>query len=207
MPLCSETPDDYIFPEYLTDQLFDHSSPYSSRVFDHLIYVRGSTCSNETGLMMTLAHELQHFVQHSEALTIWAVNSVIPQLPREVILDSNLQWRDIPTELEARIISKRVAVDLCGPEAVAAYVEGKFAEATAENDVNDWNFVRYLDARASLDIAAETRAMFLRFPELIPEIEKGLQMRKNAGDPDYLDVDLDAITRGPTTTLRAIAGK
>jgi len=204
-PLKETTPGKLCFPEYLTDQLFDDSWMHPSRVFDHLVYVRASTCSDEAGLTMTLAHEFQHFVQHSEVRKLWAVNDLITRLLREVIPPSKMQSQDIPIEREAIIVSRCVAEELCGREAVAAYVEGKLAEATAENDVKNWQFVRDLDARASFDLAGETRAILQRLTSLKPQLERALQTLKSVGDPDFVDVDLEAFARGPIRELRATA--
>jgi hypothetical protein len=74
------------------------------RAFDDFIYLHGSSCSNPLSLTLTLAHELQHFVQHESALDLWAANSLIPQLPT-VIGALGLAWCDIPHECEARIVS------------------------------------------------------------------------------------------------------
>ena len=70
-------------------------------IFDELIYLHGSTCASEVGLTMTFAHELQHFVQHGNMLTLWAANTLIPQLPKSVINALGLRWCDIPHECEA----------------------------------------------------------------------------------------------------------
>lgn len=78
-------------------------------VFDNLIYLYGSTCTQDIGLTMTLAHELQHFVQYGCSRRLWAANTLIPNLPREVIARLQLTWCDLPHEYEARLVSKRVA--------------------------------------------------------------------------------------------------
>ena len=75
--------------------------------FDDFIYLHGSTCSSAMGLTMTLAHELQHFIQHSQQTRLWAANSLIPKLKKATIRALGLRWCDIPHEREARIVSSR----------------------------------------------------------------------------------------------------
>jgi hypothetical protein len=55
-------------------------SPFgrTRRVFDNGIYVHGSTCTDETALIMTFAHELQHFVQYGFSRRLWAEGGLIP---------------------------------------------------------------------------------------------------------------------------------
>ena len=48
---------------------------YGTRVIDDLVYLYGSTCADEVGLTMTLAHKLQHAIQHGKERNVWAVNS------------------------------------------------------------------------------------------------------------------------------------
>src|SRR5712664_2644962 len=49
-----------IWPGYV--QKYMHADGAS--LIDQLIYLYGSTCSDEVALRMTLAHELQHAIQH-----------------------------------------------------------------------------------------------------------------------------------------------
>ena len=65
--------------DYVTGCIFvdDGVSMPFPRAFDHVIYLHGSSCTDETGLTMTMAHELQHVVQHSNALLAWAANVLI----------------------------------------------------------------------------------------------------------------------------------
>jgi hypothetical protein len=48
-------------------EIFGRSNwiPGDPTLFDHLIYLRGTTCSCKTALVMTFSHELQHFIQYS----------------------------------------------------------------------------------------------------------------------------------------------
>jgi hypothetical protein len=53
-------------PEYVR-RCIDIKDKYfgRTRVIDDLVYLYGSTCDDEVGLAMTLAHELQHLIQHA----------------------------------------------------------------------------------------------------------------------------------------------
>src|SRR5260370_10622927 len=75
------------WPLYMTNFIFVDRSPSGEwrRVFDHGIYLHGSTCTDETSLTMTFAHELQHFVQYGFRPKLWAENRLITLLPKELI--------------------------------------------------------------------------------------------------------------------------
>ena len=114
----------------------------------HLIYLHGTTCAYETGMIMTFAHELQHFVQYSTVRPVWAANVLIPKLHRSIIKGLRLKWADVPYECEARIISKRVAETLRGVDPVGQYINAKINAAAGRNhweDKRDWEFIRQLD--------------------------------------------------------------
>lgn len=81
-------------PDYVASCIFvdDGISIPFPRVVDDLVYLYGSTCANEVGLTMTLAHELQHAIQHANVRKLWAANSLINRLDRKVIDALKLQW-------------------------------------------------------------------------------------------------------------------
>src|SRR5712692_6363740 len=152
------------WPEYLKDCIFvdDGVSMPFPRVFDHVIYLHGSSCGDESGLTMTLAHEVQHVIQHKNVAVLWTANSLIQNLLREVAV-LNLPAFEIPIEREARIIAKRAAEDLCGERAVRDYISRKIAEAIDADDVADWLFVGELTRSSKVDLGRETRLLFDRF--------------------------------------------
>jgi hypothetical protein len=143
---------------------------------------------------MTLAHELQHAIQHANARRVWAVNGLVPQLHKTVIATLNLQWADIPIERETRIVSKRVAVHFYGEQRVAQYIDEKLAEGITRNDVADWQFVRTLTPSSSVDLVADTQRLFRRLKGFRAELEAVLREKKN--DPDFGDIDLAAYFDG-----------
>lgn len=149
--------------------------------FDGTIYLHGSTCADPTALIMTFAHELQHFVQFGHHRNLWAANRLLMSLP-------GINIREIPFEREARIVAKRVAEELCGTDMVHQYILRKIADRVTCEDVNDWQWIEQLDSSASYNLARETELAFQRQIELRGELEKRLQERSN--DPNFRNVDL-----------------
>jgi hypothetical protein len=129
------------------------SWPYAS-----VIYLHGSTCNSDIQLAMTLAHELQHFVQFTTEQNLWAKNTLLqnlPNLPRH-----NLRhWFDLPVEVEARVTAKRVTEKLFGHEAVCLHIAKMIAARSSEEDAADWEFIKGLDPNWSYDIHHETAVL------------------------------------------------
>jgi hypothetical protein len=180
--------------DYLRQQIFvPMQAP--KLAFDHVIYLHGSTCSNVKGLTMTFAHELQHFAQHSNSLKLWAANSLVPNLPKHVIDALGLRWCDIPHEREARIISKRIAEQLFGAEAVAEFIDAKIAECLA-TDGDDWKCIQGLVTSTVFDLASETKLFFPRLKDYRQDLEKALCDCQKESDPDFEGIDLGALLSG-----------
>ena len=172
------------WPDYLSKSV----QVDDRRVIDELIYLYDGTCSDDVGLTMTLAHELQHATQHDKERRVWAVNSLVRNLPTAVD-ELKLEWKDIPTELDARIVAKRVTRDLHGEEAVNRYIDKRASEATEPHEIFDWGFVRELAPSSSIDIISETHRLFHRLGKYRQEVEETLRKVKN--NPDFADIDLD----------------
>jgi len=180
------------WPDYVTNQIFvdDGEHFWFQRMIDDLVYLYGNTCASEVGLTMTLAHELQHAIQHANLCELWAVNGLIQNLDRETIDTLKLTWSDIPIEREARIVSKSVAVHFFGEGRVSEYIDQKIAERVTEIDARDWQFVRTLTSSSTVDLNAETKQLFERLRGYRAELEAALQERKRLKDPDFVDIDL-----------------
>jgi hypothetical protein len=172
-------------PRYLLDRLF----VYGDKIFDDLVYLHGNTCANDVSLTMTLAHELQHFIQGSTRTRLWAANTLVPRLPKAVLNQLSLRWCDIPHEREARIVSKRCAEHTFGIEAVRIHIETAIAVRVTDDDVADWECIRGLSTSAPFDLAAETNLFFPRLKPFRTELEKVLQDLQRI-DPNFADVDL-----------------
>lgn len=181
------------WPDYVTACILadDGISLQFPRVIDDLVYLYGSTCANEVGLTMTLAHELQHVIQHANFRKLWAVNGLVSQLNKTVIAALKLQWADIPIEREARIVSKRVAVHLFDEWRVTQFIDEKIEEGITQSDVGDvadWQFVRTLTPSSSVDLVTDTQRLFKRLKGYRSELEAVLQEKKNV--PGFDDIEL-----------------
>jgi len=185
------------WPHYVTDFIFVDDLPNLQfhRAFDHIIYLHGGTCASTVGLTMTLAHELQHFVQYHAALRVWAENGLIRRLIKTfdqgLINSLDLTWSDIPIEREARAVSKHTAEQLLGAKAVAEYIDARISEHVDATDVADWEYVRSLDVSSPYCLESETRLIFRRLKKYRPELESILQELHY--DPDFKDINLDAL--------------
>jgi hypothetical protein len=185
-----------VWPDYVQKciHIDDKSFPYTQRVIDQLIYLHGSVCIDDVGLTMTLAHELQHAIQHDKARKVWAVNSLIRRLPTAVD-DLKLEWADIPIERDARIVAKRVALDLHGEQLVRRYIDKRSAEAVEPHDIADWHFVRGLTPSSSVDLVGDTHRLFHRLKDYKQEVEDALRERQN--DSDFSDINSDEFFNSP----------
>ena len=168
---------------------------HRTRVIDDLVYLYGSTCADEVGLTMTLAHELQHAIQHGKERKVWAVNSLIANdLSRRTIAALKLKWSDIPIEVEARIVSKHVAESIFDEQRVTHHIDTKIAERITEADSADWQYIRTLTVSTTIDLAAETQQLLKRLKGFRLELENALQEKRQ--NPDYADIVLDAFSLG-----------
>lgn len=156
--------------------------------FDSAIYIYNSTCLNEVGLTMTLAHEFQHFMQYGFKRRAWAANMLAMNLSLQTIRTLGFTWADIATEHEARIVSKRIAERLCGPERVREYIELRKSQPADADDANDWAFVQAIDVSREFDLELETQKMYRRIKPHRQEITD--RLLEALGDPDFADLGL-----------------
>jgi hypothetical protein len=181
------------WPNYVWECIFvvhDPSSFVRKRVFDHVIYLHGSTCAEEVSMIMTLSHELQHFIQYGFNRKLWAENFLLPRLPKEVINIMGLNWPDIPNEREARIVAKRTAIKLCGADAVKQYIDRRISERVTPEDAEDWQFSQQVDPLILYDLAAGTRQIYQRLKAYRRHLEDILNEMREDGDVDFKCLDL-----------------
>jgi hypothetical protein len=174
-------------PEYLSDCFFHPFNPFGNEEvtwentvsFDNLIYVAPRTCLDPTACVLTFAHELQHFMQYGYSKKVWAVNCILynhivrfdPFTPRTTI--------DIPHERDANIVSKRIAEEICGIEAIRIFAEEQVKEFEALARSGDevaasekvrWEFFRDVPSSTTFNMLAETISLVDKFkPQLIAE--------------------------------------
>lgn len=193
-PCCEYTfPEWGCWPDYLQEAV-TRVDPRSFRVsftFDAVIYLHGSTCADETGLAMTLAHELQHAVQYVNRARVWAENILVTNLPKEVFNSLALKAFDLPIELEARIVSKQVAEYVCGRDIVNRYIARRIENAIYPDDREDWEFVQQLAPLAACDIASETHRLFSRLAHCRSQLEEALNHFSSVHA--FQDIDLDSL--------------
>lgn len=167
--------------------------------FDSLVYLHGSSCTNDIGLTMTFAHELQHIIQYSAAPKLLAENMLVIEtlryLERSDFEALGLRMCDVPHEREARIVAKRVAESLHGVEAVRQYIDGRRRAFVTEQDAADWDCIQGLVASDGYDLAAETKAFFPKLNSCRVALERTLSALQT-NDPEFGEIDLDALLNG-----------
>jgi len=180
-------------PEYLTEQLQTvRPGGLLVNAFDHLVYVHNSACSDDRGLTLTFAHELQHFRQNVNTPLLWAVSSLIPQLKKETLAELGWRdWADVPHEREARIVGKRVALEIMGFATVQEFIASRIPHAVNDIDRRDWEFMHGIHSTDSYDLAAGVRAAFQRLRPYRKELEELLFEKQD--DPTFPAVDLDTL--------------
>jgi hypothetical protein len=156
----------------------DVSWPYIS-----VVYLHGSTSETDIGLTLTLAHELQHFLQYSQNRALWAANILLMNLRSEEFK----VWWDFPIEIEARITAKRVAEELFGKEAVHDYIMSRIEARVTDNDAEDWRFVQHIDTGAPYDLFESTSPLVRGHREELDRLLAGKGVEQ-----DFAAVDLDS---------------
>lgn len=150
--------------------------------FDSVVYLYGSTCENEIALTITFAHELQHFLQYANERQLWAANALLAR-------DSTLFERpwEIPSEREARIVSKRVAEDLHGAESIRQHAVAKLNDSTTGVDMGDWRFFRDIVTADAYDLSNETKRLVQQHKSELAKLQA-----ECAGSPDFCDLDFES---------------
>jgi hypothetical protein len=163
----------------------DPQSGEVSWPFDCLIYLHGSTCETDIGLTLTLAHELQHFLQYVLCRPLWAINTLLmnlPDLPRH-----NLQaWKDFPLERESRIIAKQVAERVFGQSSVSTHIHDMIEAHLTDQDAADWAFIREIDCSVPYDPLEGTRQLVEGYRHELKQLQKQWPR-----DRDISSVNLD----------------
>jgi hypothetical protein len=155
--------------------------------YDCIIYLHGSTCETDIGLTLTLAHELQHFVQYAISRPLWAVHTLLSNLPG--LPKDNLQgWKDFPLEKEARVVAKRIAEKLFGADPVSDYIKGMIDAHLTDGDAIDWAFIQGINCSLSYDATEETKHLVRLYKRELSELQKTLSSPRDA---DISGVNLD----------------
>jgi hypothetical protein len=182
-----------LWPRVLAEALRTINQPAfeSTYHYDALVYLPDSTCQAEASLTMTLAHELQHFIQYGFNRTVWAWNSIPTNLEQTTRASLRLQWQDIPVECEARIVAKRASQAILGHERTDEYIAFKTNEHVTDSDAADWEFIRGIDTSQPYDCTVKTRDLFQRLVPFRNELGQILDTAK--GLPEFASLNLDDI--------------
>jgi hypothetical protein len=183
----------HLLPEYLKECVFRPDSELmwleesptflEMLAFEHLIYIRQSTCADVTGFVLTLAHELQHVTQYIKTKTLLRANSLLyHQLARQIDPATTLTAIDIPHEREANIVSKRITESVCGKDALEAFaskqiklfaVLAKTGDSDAASEQFRWEVFQSIDTSAPFDFQAETVRLFNQYRPQIVALDLG----------------------------------
>ncbi len=185
------------WPEYVTEQIFfdDPKQFWYRRLFDHVVYLYGSTCESSVGLTMTLAHELQHVIQYETVPDLLTASNVFKQLPKPLLESTNFQWADMPAEREARAVAKKIAILIHGERTVDQFLAERAAAAISPLELADVQFIQQLDAEAPYSVKDETLALYRRFKAHREELVTAMEILK-AGDPESRPIDLNPFFDG-----------
>lgn len=179
------------WPQYLREKLVTLDRESGQRIYEYdcAVYLYHSTCRDEAGLTMTLAHELQHFVQYGMYRRIWSLNTLISNLSIATIKGLGLTWRDLPIEREARIVAKCATVALLGAEQTRLYVDWRRRQCLTPDDVADCDFIQQIDPSQKYnDLNRDTLRLFQLLTPVRAELENLLSATN--GNPDFDDLDL-----------------
>jgi hypothetical protein len=154
-----------LWPTYVDDLFIDSMGNFVS---DNAIYLNGRTTVSVPGTVITLAHELQHFMQYANAWKVWRANTLITNILRDGPPTTIKSW-DIPFEKDTTRVSKRVAEEILGADAIKAHTDAQIALG---NHAEKWKFFRDVPYSTPFDLLAETkpwvekyRTELLRIPQ------------------------------------------
>jgi hypothetical protein len=162
-----------IWPGYVESLFLDWSGEFA---FENTIYLNGRTTSSIPGTVITLAHELQHFVQFGFFRKVWRANTFIYNLLRDGPPTEIKAW-DLPLEMDAMAVSKRVSELVLGEAVIKTYADAQIALG---NDPGKWKFFATLSASHLTEpfLLAATKPWVVRY---MPEL-KAIKQR----DVDFL---------------------
>jgi hypothetical protein len=165
------------------DGIYGQSSwPYTS-----IIYLYERTCQSDIGLTLTLAHELQHFLQYVNARSLWAANVLLGKLPGLPTEDLRAWW-DFPVEKESRVVAKRVAEGFFGQERVRGYIQDRIKDRVTEQDAEDWEFIATIDVSVPYNAVPGTKSLVDKYRVALKRLQVSPEW---LGQPDVSAIDFD----------------
>jgi hypothetical protein len=136
---------------------------------DSVIYMRKRTCDALTGMVITFAHELQHFMQYGHHYQSWKSQHCIQQVAAPKLLHPR-PW-NFPGEYEAQLVSKRIAESVLGSEEVTRYTNARIADG---GDIEKWHFFFQLNGAEEFDFCGRTADWIARYKDEIELYYPGL---------------------------------
>jgi hypothetical protein len=128
--------------------------------YDASIYLRKRTCDEVTSMVITFAHELQHFMQYGHHNQEWQLQRCIQQVAAPRLIHPR-PWH-FPGEHEAQLISKRVAEQLLGTEEVRRYADARIASG---DDIEKWQFFLGLNPIDDFDFRQQTAQWVAKYKD------------------------------------------
>lgn len=168
-------------PDYVR-QAHDEAC-WSGAGYSSLVYVHGSACAPRESLVLTLSHELRHFKQFALDRRFYDADFLLLQL---------LGYRvDLPSEEDALMASKSIAMELCGEETIESYAQTRIA-LSDDLERARWEYFLSLPKTASHSFAEKTRqrCQELRGPlsamiERLSDAEKATYRSFDFKKPDW----------------------
>ncbi len=158
----------------------DTGSWVRKRAFEHFIYLHGSVCEDSVALSITFAHELHHFIQTVCSPIAASASRLALALRNET--GNPLDWNDwfcFPHEREARIVAKRIALAILGPEDVEEYVVRRISKAVNDVDLRDWKFIQGIAPAELYDFPAATREAYRHLGTFRDELMRILERHES----------------------------
>jgi hypothetical protein len=165
--------------------------PGSATSYDHLIYIRQSTCLDPTGCVVTYAHELRHIEQNVRFPNVMKANSALYWNLKK--LQATATEIDIPMEVDANIASKSIAETVCGVEAVKRFAEEQvrhMKRVGAIDQIVRWEFFLKTPSSTPYDFVGSTLRVVERYKSRLsfgmdvdePEWWRGTAASGGSGD-------------------------
>lgn len=110
-------------------------------ICESVIYLFASTCKTDIGLVLTLAHELQHCHQHQHQYSYWFMERRVRVVSSQNGIPKIGSYLDLPSERDAIRKSKEIAQAMFGSEAVAAFIHSQIQSESSSENQAVWNFL------------------------------------------------------------------
>lgn len=154
-----------LWPAYVDDLFINSMGDFE---YDNVIYVNGRTTLSVPGTVITLAHELQHFMQYGHARKVWKANTLIYEILRDGPPTPIRSW-DIPYEKDTTRVSKKVAEEVLGADVVNTHVNAQIA---AGNHTEKWMFFQNVSYAMEFDLLEETKRWVERYRTELLKIDQ-----------------------------------